>query len=304
MSVDSESRRGAIYAGAAFFCWGIIPIYFNEVRHIPVTEIIGHRVLGVCLLSMCLLTGIRMLPALKQAWRTPGVVRNLAISAFMISTNWLVFTWAVTHDRLLATSMGYFINPLFSVMMGVVLLGERLRLLQKVSVLLAAAGVALLVVAEGRLPWISLYLPLTFGVYGLIRKQTPVHALVGLSIETTLMFPLALAYLGALVLNGSDHVVHAAQPRDYLVLLSGPFTLIPLTLFSAGARRITLTTLGFLQYLTPSMTFFLGVFVYHEPFSRVQLVTFVFIWVSLAIFSVDGVRANRAALPPVAQEGA
>ena len=304
MNADSESRLGGFYAGLSFFWWGVIPIYFQYVRHISATELIGHRVVGVTLIALVLLAALRLLPAVQGAIRDRRILQRLMLSASMICINWLVFTWAATNDRLLETSMGYFINPLFSVLLGVVLLRERLRPWQVVSVTLAAVGVLQLVVNHGSLPWIALVLPFTFGLYGLIRKQTPVHALAGLFIETLLMSPFALLYLVWLGASGNDHVIHGDWPYDGLVFLAGPLTLVPLALFSAGAKRITLTTVGFLQYIAPSMTFLLAVFVYQEPFDGVELITFICIWVSLVIFSVDSLRTGRVAAQKIVEEGA
>ena len=290
----NESKKGVLFALAAFSFWGIVPIYFRFLDHVSPLEIVAHRVVWTVFLLIVLLTLTgqtkRFMALLRPGKRTV----LLTASALLISSNWMVFVWAVSHERILETSLGYFINPLVNVLLGTVFLGERLRRMQQVAVALATAGVAYLIIDLGALPWVSLVLPVSFGLYGFIRKQVEVESLHGLLIEMLVLFPFAGMYLGYLLFKERGSFLMVDSNTDALLLLTGPFTVFPLGCFAAGARRITLSTLGFVQYLAPTLTFFVAVFLYREPFLRAQLIAFSCIWVSLAIFSVDGYRATRA----------
>lgn len=289
----NESKKGVLFALAAFSFWGVVPIYFRFLAHVSPLEIIAHRVIWTVLLLGVLLTLAGQAKRFLALLRPEKRILLLTTSALLLTMNWLVFVWAVSQERILETSLGYFINPLVNVLLGMVFLGERLRRMQQIAVALAAAGVLYLVIDHGALPWISLVLPISFGLYGFIRKQVDVESLHGLLIEMLVLFPFAGMYLGYLLLSGGGSFLTVNLNTDALLLLAGPFTVIPLGCFAAGARRITLSTLGFIQYLAPTLTFFVAVFLYQEPFSGAQLVTFSCIWISLAIFSVDGYRASR-----------
>lgn len=291
---NEHARAGVLFSLVAFIFWGFVPVYFKFVEHIGHLEIAAHRVLWTSVLLLVLLalvSRISPIGTLALSRRTFGL---LCVSAGLIGINWVVFTWAATNERVLDTSLGYFINPLFNVLLGVVFLHERLRRAQQAAVLLAAVGVTVLVVSHGELPWVALVLPLAFGLYGLVRKQLAVNVIYGLFIELLILLPFALAYLSYLVFTQQA----AFGPSDFrmsgLLMLGGPITVIPLTCFVAGAKRINLSTLGFIQYLAPSITFLLAVFAFGESFDSVQMITFGCIWISLVIFSVDGLRAVRA----------
>lgn len=289
----ADSPAGAAAALGAFLAWGLIPIFFKQLGDVAAFEIIAHRVVWSCLflgIVAALLRGRRTVRALLADGR---VVRRLGLSATLIGTNWTIYVWAINSDRVLETSLGYFINPLVNVLLGVAFLGERLRPLQWVSVAFAAAGVAVAVVGYGALPWVALSLALTFGFYGLVRKTTPVDAVSGLLAETSILLPLAGGFLLWAGLAGRGAFLSGDVARDLLLVLAGPLTAVPMLLFVAGARRLRLATLGFFQYLSPSCTFLLGVYVYGEPFEPARQITFAFVWAGLALYSFDAMRAGR-----------
>ena len=214
-------------------------------------------------------------------------------AAIVIAVNWLVYVWAVSIEQIVQTSLGYFINPLLSVVLGVVFFRERLRRLQWVSVLLAAAGVLYLTISLGSPPWIALFLAASFGSYGLLKKVAPLSAVQGLTLETAILFPPAAAYLIFAELAGRGAFLHSGLLRDSLMFGAGPLTTFPLLLFAAGVRRIPLSIVGMLQYISPTMQALIAVFIYHEPFTRVQMVGFGLVWAALALFAVDGYVTHR-----------
>ena len=290
--MSDDTRRGIQAAAAAFIIWGLAPLYFKAVASVPASEIVAHRVIWSFVFLAALLVGLRQFDNVRTALRNRRLIALLFFTALLTGSNWLVFVWAITHDRVLEGSLGYFINPLVSVLLGRLFLGEQLRPLQRVAVLVAAAGVLWRIVAVGELPLIALFLALTFGLYGLLRKRAPVDAVSGLLIETTLVMPLAIGWLvwrahSGQISWGADMSV------DGLLPLAGVLTAVPLMLFAVGARRLPLATVGFLQYLAPSLNFLLAVFVFQEPFDAARLGGFVIIWCALAIYSIDLVRASR-----------
>jgi chloramphenicol-sensitive protein RarD len=293
-ALDAHARRqGVIATLIAFTVWGLAPLYFKAVGSVPPTEIVAHRIIW----SLALLTGLLAFwhgfEGLHRLRRQPRLLGLLALSATLTGTNWLVFVWAISADRLIEASLGYFINPLVSILLGRLFFGERLRPLQQAAVALACAGVLWRVVQVGHLPWIALFLALTFGFYGLLRKRAPVDAINGLFVETLVTTPIAVAWLAWLASQGSLHF-GAGEITDALLPLAGVLTAVPLMLFAVGAKRLPLSTVGFLQYLAPTLNFLLAVFVFHEPFDVGQLVGFALIWAALALYSVDMLRANRA----------
>lgn len=291
-----DTRRGILAALAAFTIWGLAPLYFKAVGTVPADEIVAHRVLW-SVVFLAVLVGLkRQGPALRAVLGNRRLLGTLLVTALLTGSNWLVFVWAVTHDRVLEGSLGYFINPLLSVLLGRLFLGERLRPLQQLAVAIAAAGVVWRIAAVGAVPWIALFLALTFGIYGLLRKRTPVDAIVGLCVETVLVLPLALGWLAWLGSTGELRFGHDAR-IDLLLPLAGVLTATPLMLFAFGARRLPLATVGFLQYLAPSLNFLLAIFIFHEPFDSARLLGFVIIWCALALYTADLLRANRPPSP-------
>ena len=263
-----EHRRGLVYGLAAYGAWGVFPIYLKAVRTVPVVEVLCHRVVWA-LVVLAVVTAVRgEMGAVVAALRDRRALLVLSGSTVLIAINWLVYIFSVTYSRILESSLGYYINPLVSVLLGIVLLGERLTPLMKAAVVAAAAGVAWLAFDLGQLPWISLVLAFSFGTYGLLRKIAPVGALIGLTVETLLLAPFAAAYLGWAVTHGRSGFLSGGPGMDVLLLLAGPVTAVPLLCFAAAARRLPLSTMGFLQYLSPTLQFLLAVAVYGEPFSR------------------------------------
>lgn len=292
-------RLGAAYAFTAYFWWGLVPIYFKLVATVSACEVLAHRVVWSALLTLAIILATRRTGAVKRLRASPKTLLWLAASSALIALNWFVFIWSVANNYILETSLGYFINPLISVLFGVVLLRERLRPLQRAAVALAAAGVFYAIFVYGAFPWIALTLACSFGLYGLLRKRIPVDAVTGLFAETALLAPVAIGFLAFLISRNTAGLTAGNPALTTLLLLAGPITTIPLIFFAAGVRRISLTALGFLQYVTPTQTFLLAVFVYGEPFNVSRLITFAFIWAALAVFTVDTWRRNRYVTEPL-----
>ena len=292
-SVNNSIDRGVIYGASAYVTWGIIPIFWKFLTHVGAVEIVAHRIVWTLIFAIAALAAWERLPKLWAALRTPRTVMALAVSALLIAVNWGLFIWAVTADRIIDTSLGYYINPLVSFMLGVVWLGERLTKIQLVAIGLAVLGVLNQTLSLGYLPWISLALAVSFGIYGLIRKTVAVESLEGLTIEAILLAPVSLGYIVYLVVSGQGAFFHVSLNTDLLLVLAGPLTAIPLLLFAAGARLVRLSTMGFLQYLAPSISLVLAVFLYHEPFTQAHAVTFALIWSALALVSWEAFRRER-----------
>jgi chloramphenicol-sensitive protein RarD len=282
--------HGLIAAALAYALWGIFPIYIKQIAHVDAVQVVAHRSLWSLVFVFGLLAAWKRLAWLKAALADGHTLRVFAASAALLGLNWGVYVWAVSAGRIVDASLGYFINPLVNVLLGVWLLQERPRPVQWVAVSIAGAGVLWLIVAAGEWPWIALVLALSFGTYGLLRKTAPLGATEGLALETLLQAPVAAAVLVWAAWQGqaamtADHPATAAW-----LMLAGPFTAIPLLLFAAGARRLTLASLGLMQYLGPTIQFGLGVFVYDEPFTAQRAVGFVLIWSALALYSGESLR--------------
>jgi chloramphenicol-sensitive protein RarD len=278
---------GPLAAALAYVIWGVFPIYIKQVATIPALEVVIHRSVGTLVLMFALLAGLRRLAWLRELRHQPKTLAAFALSTALLSTNWLLYVWAVSHDRVLDASLGYFINPLVNVLLGYAVLHERPRVGQWVAVGFAAAGVLWLTLGHGEIPWVSLGLAVSFGFYGLLRKTAKLGAMEGLALETLILAPLVVPALIWLLASGQGAFGHGDTRTDGWLLLAGPLTAIPLVLFAVGARRVTLATLGLLQYLGPSLQFLIGVFLYHEPFQPARGVGFVLIWTGLAVYSVE-----------------
>jgi chloramphenicol-sensitive protein RarD len=289
----AHRRSGILAAFTAFVTWGLAPLYFKALDGIPAVEIVAHRVLWSALLLAALLALWRGFDGVLRLRQDPRLVGVLALTALLTGSNWLVFVWAVTANRVVEASLGYFINPLVSVLLGALVLGERLRPLQKLAVLLATGGVLWRVVEVGSLPWVALFLAVTFGFYGLLRKRTPVDAVSGLFVETLLTAPPAIGWLLWQGSRGALAFGHGAA-SDWLLPLSGVITAVPLMLFALGAQRLPLSTVGFLQYISPTLNFLLAVLVFHEPFDASHLLGFALIWAALAVYSLDALHGGRS----------
>jgi chloramphenicol-sensitive protein RarD len=287
-------RTGMLYAAAAYVLWGLFPIYFKALQGIPALEILVNRIVWALLFLVLILAWRKQWRWIGKVLRQPRVLAGFTASAILLACNWLVYIWAVNNGRVVDASLGYFITPLVNVLLGFLLLHERLRRVQWAAIALAASGVAWLTWQGGHVPWIALALACTFGSYGLLRKTAALGALEGLSLETLLLFPLALGYLGWLTLDGQNTFIAASASTRWLLLAAGPITAVPLLLFAAGARRIPLSTLGLLQYSSPTLQLLLGLWLYHEPFSTARLIGFIVIWVALAVYSAEGLWRSRA----------
>ncbi len=285
----SESLFGVLYAGLAFLSWGLLPVYWKALGAVPALEIIMHRLMWSFLFLLPLMILQRRWREFTKIVRNRRILVTLLATSLILSGNWLLYVWAVNQNHILQASLGYYINPLVNVVLGMIFLRERLRAPQVLAVLLATAGVVYLTVSYGVFPWISLGLAVSFGFYGLIRKVAPVGSLVGLAVETMLLSLPAAVYLIYREIQGVGTIFHAGLKTDLLLLGVGVITAVPLLLFTLGARRIYLSTLGLMQYLAPSGMFLLALFYYHEPFSTAKIWTFVMIWAALAIYSTDSV---------------
>lgn len=284
---STDLRRGYLLGLVAYVIWGLFPIYFKLLESIPATEIIVHRVLWSALFSAGLLFAWKHPGWWSELRAHPKRLAVLAISGALIAANWLIYVWAVNNGRMLEASLGYYINPLVNVLLGRVVLRERLRPLQWLAVGLAALGVLQQIWMLGNLPWVSLALALTFGIYGLIRKQAPVAALPGLVVETWLLLPVALLWLAWHPAALSAQPAFWGSSQLWLLAAAGPVTLIPLVCFNAAAHHLPYATLGFLQYLAPTLVFLQAVLLFGEPLDSARLLSFVCIWIALTIYSLD-----------------
>jgi chloramphenicol-sensitive protein RarD len=291
--LERERLLGGLSALAAFGFWGVIPVYFKALAHVSALELLAHRSFWSVILLLVLIALGRRWSALRAALSERRVWLLLAASTSLLALNWLVFIWAITQGRVLEASLGYYINPLVNVLLGVLVLRERVNSWQRLAIALAAIGVLNLTLQLGTFPWVSLSLAVSFGVYGLIRKTIRLNSLEGLFVETLLVAPLALAYLIYLAVTGTGALGAHDGTTDILLLLSGAVTALPLMAFASAARRLEYTTVGFFQYIAPSGHFLLAVFVYGESFTGAHLITFGLIWAALAIFTAQSLRAAR-----------
>jgi chloramphenicol-sensitive protein RarD len=286
------TRAGLLLGLGAYSLWGVLPLYFKALAGVGPIEIVAHRIVWSLFFLAALATLWRRWPAIRTAIATPRLAMTLALTATLIAVNWLVYIYAVLSGHVLEGSLGYYLNPLVNVLLGVVILKEPLTRAQSGAVLLAAAAVALLAAQAGGAIWISLILAGSFASYGFLRKVIPVDALEGLSIETVFLTPLAFGWIAWLQAQGESAFL-VSRTTDLLLVLGGAVTAIPLLLFTAAAKRLPYSVLGFLQYVAPSLQFLLAVAVFHEPLTRAHLICFGAIWTALAIFLVEGVRVGR-----------
>lgn len=288
-------NAGLAYAALAFALWGLFPLYFRLLHAVHPLEIALHRSVWSLACVLVLLAMLRRWAWLREFAAQPRRLGRYALSAVLLWVNWLVYVWAVGSGHVVESSLGYFINPLVNVMLGVLVLHERLRRVQWGAVALAAAGVLWLTWLAGRPPWIALVLAGSFGFYGLVRKTAPLGALEGLALETMLLGPVVLAGLAWWTWTGEGALARGDLGLDALLLLAGPLTVLPLVLFAAGARRLPLATVGLVQYIGPSIQFGLGIWVFHEAFDAWRLLGFVLIWSALAVYTADTWRHARLA---------
>lgn len=288
----NTAQVGVICAIAAYSMWGIAPVYFKQLIVLPAAEILMHRVIWSALLLIGLIAALKQWPKVIAAFNNKRVMQILFVAGLLLGANWLLFIWAINNDHILDASLGYYINPLINIFLGRLFLGERLRTLQRVAVGLAVVGVAVLVFSYGHVPWIALVLAGSFSVYGLLRKQVAVDSLPGLFIETLMLSPFAIVYW---IFFGSQYsnLFNNDTSLNLLILAAGIVTTAPLLCFTAAARRIMYSTLGFFQYIGPTLMFVLAVYLYGEPLEEARLVTFGFVWFALLLFSADSLVNYR-----------
>ncbi|WP_374585212.1 EamA family transporter RarD [Ideonella dechloratans] len=286
-------QNGLLAAALAYIVWGLFPLYFHQLSQIGAFELVLHRTLWALGFLLLVLTWRRQWQWLREAWRKPRLMALYATSATLLSVNWLIYVWAVNNQHVLEASLGYFINPLVNVLLGVLVLRERPRPAQWAALTLAAGAVLWLSWHTGAPPWIALSLALSFGVYGLIKKTAPLDALEGLTLETLLLAVVAAPVLLGWDLSGRSALAGAPASLWAWLLLAGPLTAVPLLLFGHGARRIPLSTLGLLQYISPSLQFLLGVWLFHEPLQATRLTGFALIWLALLLYSGESLWRAR-----------
>ena len=288
---DNEARAGVFIGLLAYFMWGIFPVYFKWIASVAPLEVLGHRVVWAVPFGALIILARRQWPEVRRALVDRTMLAWLALAALCISTNWLIYIWAVQNDRSFETSLGYYINPLMYVGVGVVLLGERLRRLQVVAVILASFGVLFLTVSGGGFPWVALSLAGLFTAYGVIRKKIAIGAMPGLFIETLLLFPVAALWMTWLVATQQASLTAGDGGLSALLVLGGPVTVLPLLFFAIAAKRVTLTTIGFMQFLAPTLQFLTGLY-YGEHLTTAHLVCFGSIWAAVLFFSIDAFRTG------------
>jgi len=285
-------NSGIWYALGAYVLWGLFPIYWKWLHHVPATQVIGHRIGWSFILLMIVIFATKQWTKFRSTL-TRRVLGIYLIAGLLLSFNWLIYVWGVNTEHVVETSLGYFINPLFSVLLGLIFLKERLRPLQWLPIGLAALGVIYLTWTYGSLPWIALSLTFTFGFYGLVKKLSPLGSLYGLTLETGLVFVPALGYLLYAQATGQGAFGHTGFVSDLTMIGSGVVTTVPLLMFASAAKRIPLTMIGIMQYIAPTLQFLIGVLVYKEPFTTTSLIGFSLVWVALIIFWVEGLYARK-----------
>jgi chloramphenicol-sensitive protein RarD len=289
--------KGLAAAVGAFLIWGLLPLYLKALHAVPAMQVMANRLVWGCLFAFIWLALRGEARHVWVALREPKTRWRMCASGALIAANWITYIWAVSVDRLIEASLGYFINPLVNVLLGVLVLSERLNFMQWLSVAIAAAGVGYLTWGAGHLPWISLTLAMTFGLYGLVRKLVQVDALAGFATEALLLTPIGIGYLVWCELAGTGVLGHSGFGMDLFIAFSGPVTAVPLVLFAVGARRIPYSTIGLLQYIGPTIAIILAVVVFDEPFRGPRVVGSVMIWTALAIYAADGMWRSRKTVP-------
>ncbi|MEZ5872531.1 MAG: EamA family transporter RarD [Nitratireductor sp.] len=280
-----DSREGFILALTVYFLWGFLPLYMKAVAHIPSAEVVAHRIFWSVPVAGTILLWMRRTADIKRAVREPRTLAMAALTASLITVNWGIYVWAIAAGRALETALGYYINPLFSIFLGAILLGERLDRLKIAAIALAAAAVILLTVETGGLPWVSLTLTVTWGFYALFKKTLPVGPTQGFFLEVLLLSLPALGYIIWLESHGSGHFIQTGSFNTIMLMLAGVVTAVPLIIYANAAKRLRLSTIGIMQYIAPTIIFLIAVFVFGEPFDHVRLIAFALIWTALAIYS-------------------
>jgi chloramphenicol-sensitive protein RarD len=297
--MGKKMNKGILYTAAAYLLWGIFPLYFKAIENVPAIQIVSHRIVWSLLFLVLVILALKQFGKFR-AQLSPRIAGVYLIAGVLLSINWLTYVWSVNAGFVVEASLGYFINPLVSVLLGVIFLKEKMRPWQWVPFGIAAAGVIYLTLSRSSSLWVPLTLAFSFGLYGLMKKLTPLGSLYGLTVETAMVSLPALGFLVFMQVQGSGAFWHAGVKTTLLLAFTGVVTAVPLLLFSAGTRSIPLTMVGLLQYITPTMQFLLGVFVYGEPFTFERLIGFCIIWIALMIFTLEGFLARRKAITAVA----
>ena len=285
--------KGTWYAVGAYVMWGLFPVYWKWLHQVPAIQLISHRIIWSCLLLIVVILVTRQVKNFREIALVSSILPIYIIAALLIGVNWLMYVWGVNSGYILETSLGYFINPLISILLGVIFLHERLRRGQWIAIGLAALGVLYLTFAYGRPPWIALALAVTFGLYGLVKKTAPLGSLYGLTLETALLFLPALLFLTYNEIVGQGAFLHLGTRIDILLVGAGLVTTVPLLFFATAVQHTPLSMMGFLQYISPTMQFLLGALVYRESFTAAQLVGFGLVWTALIIFGIEGMLNRR-----------
>lgn len=293
---QKRAREGVIFAIVAYTIWGLAPIYFKAVAHVPPFEVLAHRIIWAFVLVLILIIATGRIQRVAAAFKAPALLVKLAIAACLIGFNWLLFIWAVANDFILEASLGYYINPLLNVVIGMVFFAERLRRLQVVAVVMALLGVVVQLVTFGSIPWVALTLAASFATYGAIRKKLPFDSLTGLWLEILLLLPFILIWFGFFAQSDTTNLLQNGWQLNTLLVMAGIVTTVPLLFFTSAAQRIRYSTLGFFQYIAPSLMFVLAVGVYGEAFTMDKVITFAIIWSALAIYSFDAAKTHRQIL--------
>ncbi|MGX5830739.1 EamA family transporter RarD [Mesorhizobium sp. 43Arga] len=285
LDAESKARRGFLLALGAYLLWGLLPFYMKAVAHLPLAEVIAHRIVWSVPIAAAVLVWAGRTADFKAAIRSPRTIAMAALTAALISVNWGIYVWAIAVDRTVETALGYYINPLVSVVVGALLLGERLDRLQIAAVVLATVAVTVLTIEGGKLPWVSLALAFSFAAYGFFRKTLPIGPSQGFLLEVLLLSVPALGYIVYLIATGQDHIVSSTGTDTALLIGCGPVTSVPLLLFAFGAKLLRLSTIGIMQYIAPTMVFLIAVLIFDEPFGTAQAIAFALIWTALAMYS-------------------
>ncbi|TMP71070.1 EamA family transporter RarD [Pseudoalteromonas sp. S1609] len=293
MSIDTEQRKGAIFACLAFFMWGLAPIYFKMIQHVSAFEILMHRVIWSVVFLIVVVSVLSYWDKIKRILIQPKLILMLVVTSTLLGFNWGLFIWAINNNHMLDASLGYYINPLLNVLLGMVFLNERLRKLQGVAVALAFTGVLLQLISFGSFPVVAFSLATSFALYGLLRKKLQVDALPGILIEALILLPVALTYWWLMVPTETSNLPVNDWLTNALLVSAGIVTTLPLLCFTGAAKRLQYTTLGFFQYIGPSLMFILAVVFYGEVFDAERVITFACIWSALAIFSWDSYHQSR-----------
>ena len=292
-----NERQGVIWAIGAYLVWGVLPIYWKWLGHVPSSEILTSRVLWAFVFTLLFVVIMRnskqLIIDIQTLWQNQKAFWSLFFASALISANWFLYIWAVNHNHLVETSLGYYINPLISVLLGIFFLKERLTTAQKLAFVMALIGVIILTISYGRFPWLAFALAISFAIYGLMKKTIPLDAVRGLTIETLFIVPFALIYYIYLFVTNQAIMFHDDLQTDVLLVLTGAATAIPLVLFAKGAQRIPLYMIGFLQYIAPTSMLFLGVIIYGETFNAIDFLSFSLIWLALILFTVSKVMEAR-----------